>query len=309
MPLYSGSTSISDVTGLQTALDGKQVSGSYGPKFTSQGTINCPAGNTYTLPVETNGYFDLRIPQDALPNTTPYVITIPNDSLPTVLGNTHLVCFEPLVNVGSSRPIEFRNESGNTIANFSGSATLNLSGHRYFANAMGSGWVNIPSPASLANKDRDGQYTILVHHATALSPAAGGAEVFFGYPSDLAAVTSNTERGFSVPATGRIISVTMTIHNSTTNGTSPAPLTARLRLWNKSGGSPVMDESWTGLNPSTDNGRHPYGQTHRTISWSIGYTANLLAGETYVVSAEIPATGGTQAAGIRHYVNLLIQRF
>jgi len=105
----------------------------------------------YTLPVESWVYNDMRIPQGSSPNTSEYVITLPNEAN-LRFGNKVMICAEPATNVGSSRPVRIRRQNGDTLFyNAGGSGFISWSSLYEYQFSLG--WTRIPFPSDIENKD------------------------------------------------------------------------------------------------------------------------------------------------------------
>lgn len=133
--------------------------------------------------------------------------------------------------------------------------------------------------------------TIGGHHATALSPAAGGQTYYFGYPHDGAALIAATERGFRFPYAGTIVAANATISVGGTLGVTPGS-GAAIGIFNK-----------TTLTPST------FGFTG--LSWGAIQSSYRNSGLSIAVNTTdeyvfyvITPTFVTPPTSVRHYANL-----
>ena len=132
---------------------------------------------------------------------------------------------------------------------------------------------------------------IAAHHSTALSPAIGGQTYYFGFPHDLAAVTTSTDRGFKFPYPGRIIAATATISITGTLGVGQSG-SPSMGIQNKTSGA----FSFFALpNLSWSNSLNTFARTN--ISIQVNTT------DSYVFWVETP-TFSTAPTSVRHYVTL-----
>ena len=132
---------------------------------------------------------------------------------------------------------------------------------------------------------------IAAHHATALSPAIGGQTYYFGFPHDLAAVTTSTDRGFKFPYPGRIIAATATISITGTLGVGQSG-SPSMGIQNKTSGAfsffALPSLSWS-------NSLSTFARTNLSIQ--------VNTKDSYVFWVETP-TFSTAPTSIRHYVTL-----
>lgn len=130
-------------------------------------------------------------------------------------------------------------------------------------------------------------------HRTALNPAIGGQTYYFGYPDDLAAVISATERGFRFPYAGTIVGANLTISVTGTLGAG-AITQGVVGLFNKT----------TSVFSPFNFGQLNYGSAMTSYrSSGLSIAVNTTSEYTfYVITPNF--TGGTAPTATRHYANL-----
>jgi hypothetical protein len=136
--------------------------------------------------------------------------------------------------------------------------------------------------------------SIAAHHATALSPAAGGQTYYVGFPHDGAAVTTSTERGFRFPFAGKIIAATATISVTGSVGTNQSTNFA-IGIYNK---TTATTTSFAFTN----------------LSWTNAFSARNVAGldisvnttNDYTFYVTTP-TFSNAPTSVRHYITLFYQ--
>ena len=134
---------------------------------------------------------------------------------------------------------------------------------------------------------------IAAHHATALSPAIGGQTYYFGFPHDLAAVVTATDRGFKFPYPGKIIAATATISITGTLGVGQGVFTSSsVGIENKNTGQ-VYSFALPFL--SWSNSFNTFARTNLNIQ--------VNATDPFVFRVEIPSFS-TAPTSVRHYVTL-----
>lgn len=152
-------------------------------------------------------------------------------------------------------------------------------------------WKNVTPTANIVNAPT----AIGGHHATALSPAAGGQTYYFGYPHDAAAATTVAERGFKFPYAGKVVASNLVISITGTLGTGPGSGQG-LSLFNKTtGGNSVLISaglSWA-------------------AAWQAFASSNLSidvnATDAYAFVITIPSHT-VAPTSVRHYANIFFAR-
>jgi len=154
-------------------------------------------------------------------------------------------------------------------------------------------WKNVTPTASIVNAPA----TIGAHHATALSPVIGGQTYYFGYPHDVAAVTSPTERGFRFPYAGTVVAANATISVTGTLGNIPIT-TGAFGIYNKT----TLAASPFGF------GQLNYAAAQSSYRAS-GLSIAVNTTDEYAFYVTTPNfTGGTAPTSCRHYSNLFFVR-
>ena len=153
-------------------------------------------------------------------------------------------------------------------------------------------WKNVTPVANLVNAPA----TIGGHHATVLTPALGGQTYYFGYPHDVGAVTSATDRGFKFPYAGVVVAAAGTISVGGTLAVTPSG-TAEFALFNKTTSTStqlisVANTSW--------------GASLTTVRAS-GLAISVNTTDEYALRFTTPSFS-TAPTSCRHYLNIFFQR-
>ncbi len=153
-------------------------------------------------------------------------------------------------------------------------------------------WKNVTPVADLVNAPA----TIGGHHATTLTPALGGQTYYFGYPHDVGAVTSATDRGFKFPYAGVVVAAAGTISVGGTLAVTPSG-TAEFALFNKTTSTStqlisVANTSW--------------GASLTTVRAS-GLAISVNTTDEYAMRLTTPSFS-TAPTSCRHYLNIFFQR-
>ena len=153
-------------------------------------------------------------------------------------------------------------------------------------------WKNVTPVANLVNAPA----TIGGHHATTLTPALGGQIYYFGYPHDVGAVVSATDRGFKFPYAGVVVAAAGTISVGGTLAVTPSG-TAEFALFNKTTSTStqlisVANTSW--------------GASLATVRAS-GLAISVNTTDEYAMRLTTPSFS-TAPTSCRHYLNIFFQR-
>lgn len=152
-------------------------------------------------------------------------------------------------------------------------------------------WKNVTPTATIVNAPA----TIGGHHATALSPAAGGQTYYFGYPHDVAAAVTATERGFRFPYAGTIVAANATISVGGTLGATPGA-GAAIGIFNKTT-STFSSFAFTGLSWGAAQSSYRNSGLNIAVNTTDEYAF-------YVITP----TFATAPTSVRHYANLFFVR-
>lgn len=156
-------------------------------------------------------------------------------------------------------------------------------------------WKNVTPTASIVNAPA----TIGGHHATALSPAIGGQNYFFGYPHDASAVVvaNVAERSWRFPYAGTVVAANAAISVTGTLGAG-AITTGAIGLYNRT----------TATFNSFGFGQLNYGAIQTNYRNS-GLSIAVNTTDDYAFYVATPNfTGGTVPTTSRHYANLFFVR-
>lgn len=153
-------------------------------------------------------------------------------------------------------------------------------------------WKNVTPTANLVNAPA----SIAGHHATVLTPALGGQTYYFGYPHDLGAVISATDRGFKFPYAGVVVAAIGTISVGGTLAVTPSG-TAEFAIFNKA----TSASSQLISIPNTS-----WGAALSTVRAS-GLAISVNTTHEYALRLTTPSFS-TAPTSCRHYLNIFFQR-